>query len=668
MTGRWPRSILIMSVFSILTAVWCGAQASETSKYQDVETVEVTAERPHEISQAPGSVSAITIEQLAFLAPDTLADIMLVVPSVNVRTNSRGEVLASIRGSGERQLAVFWQKVPINVPWDNRFDLSLIPATGVSSATVHVGPSAVGFGANTAGGVVEVASSMEPALGAQAFAGNGDMVGLDAFFATKASGFEGQVTTSYRHLDGRVSPVAGTLFSQKNDGLLTNTDRQTASVAANASWQIGDAKAGMSILHSQAEYGIAPEQGRRVELVDSRFWRFPDTDHTLFAGHMELPLGSQSMAELRVWHQGFEQEIQSFTDARFSEIESRQFDDNDTIGARFQFVEANGEHSSTLSATGLWSRHEQLEETPNAEVGEAEVFTHFLGSVALDHRRPLGQSVSLHLGLGFDVFNPRRTAGRESVGSFNGTNASINLVSNRARNWVFRLGTGRKVRLPTMRELFGEALGRFVVNAELKAEQNWFFEMSARRIWNNGSIEITPFYVDIKDTLDQTRLLVNGTLLRQRINLEGSRSYGIETKLHLQLTSGLALDGNATWNRNRAKSDSVAKSARRLYLSDRPNWLARLNVRYQLGSWTTLGLSVVHRGAAKSEAADGEFLDLSPATSVDLSARHRLSTAPGGSNIELFAQLDNLTDTFLEPQLGLPDPGRTFRLGVRAAF
>ncbi len=668
MTGRWLHSILIMSAYSLLDAQWGGVQAWETNTYEDVETVEVTAERPQEIRRAPGSVSGISRDQLVFVAPSTLADILLLAPSVNVRTNSRGEVLASIRGSGERQLGVFWQGIPINVPWDNRFDLSLIPAAGISSATVHVGPSAVGYGANTAGGIVELASNAEPALEGQAFAGSGGMAGLEALFATKASAFDGQVAFSYLNLDGRVSPAAGALFSEDNNGLLTNTDRQTTNVAANAAWQVGDVKTGVSFLHSQAEYGIAPEQGRRVDPANSRFWRFPDTDHTLVAGHLELPLGSQSLARARFWYQGFEQEIQSFTNAEYSEIESRQFDDNDTIGARFQFVQANGEHSSTLSATGLWSRHEQLEIMPNSEASEADVFTHFLGSAAIDHQRPIGQSVSLHIGLGVDVFSPRRTAGRESIGDFNGTNASINLVSNHARNWVFRLGAGRKVRLPTMRELFGEALGRFIVNADLKTERSWFYEVSARRIWSNGSIEITPFYVDTKDTLDQTRILVDGNLLRQRVNLAGSRSYGIETKLNLQLASGLTLDGNATWNRNRAKSDSVAKSARRLYLSDRPNWLARLNVRYQLGAWTTLGLSVVHRGAAKSEAAGGEFLDLSPATTVDLTARHSLSIAPGGSNIELFAQLDNLTDTFLEPQLGLPDPGRTFKLGLRAAF
>lgn len=667
MIGRWPHFLLIISACSALNVVWSDVRALETGAYQDVETVEVTAERPQDISNAPGSVSAVTGAQLAFLAPDTLADILLLAPSVNVRTNSRGEVLASVRGSGERQLAIFWQKIPINVPWDNRFDLSLIPAAGISSAVLQSGPSAVGYGANTAGGIVEVTSSAKPGFGGQAFAGSGDMVGLEALLATKAAGFEGQIATSYRNLDGRVSP-ADQLFSEGNNGLLRNTDRQTASVSANATWQTGDVKTGASFLHSRAEYGIAPEQGPRVDLSDSRFWRFPDTDHTLVAGHVELPLASSLLADLRVWYQGFGQEIQSFTDGSYSEIESRQLDDNDTIGARFQFVQAKGNHLSTLSATGLWSRHEQLEVTPNTEAGEAEVFTHFLGSVALDHQRPIGQVMNLHVGVGFDVFNPRRTAGRENVGNFNGTNVSINLVSNHVRNWVFRLGAGRRARLPTMRELFGEALGRFIVNPDLKAERSRFYEVSARRNWRSGSIEVTPFFVDTKDTLDQTRILADENLLRQRVNLAGSRSYGIETKLNLQLASGLTLDGNATWNRNRAKSDSVAKSTRRLYLSDRPNWLARLNVRYQLGAWTTLGLSVVHRGAAKSEVADGEFLDLSAATTVDLSARHRLSIAPGGSNIELFAQLDNLTDAFLEPQLGLPDPGRTLKLGLRAAF
>jgi len=126
--------------------------------------------------------------------------------------------------------------------------------------------------------------------------------------------------------------------------------------------------------------------------------------------------------------------------------------------------------------------------------------------------------------------------------------------------------------------------------------------------------------------------------------------------------------GDATRHRSRARPESVAISVRRLYLSDRPNWLAQATAKYQIGTRTTFGLSVVHRGAAKSENDAGLFLDLSAATKVIMVLSHKIDMARNGIDMELLARLDTLADTFVEPQLGLPDAGRSFKLGVKAVF
>lgn len=47
---------------------------------------------------------------------------------------------------------------------------------------------------------------------------------------------------------------------------------------------------------------------------------------------------------------------------------------------------------------------------------------------------------------------------------------------------------------------------------------------------------------------------------------------------------------------------------------------------------------------------------------------HKIILARSGFDMELFARLDNLTDTFIEPQLGLSSAGRSFKLGLKAVF
>jgi len=64
--------------------------------------------------------------------------------------------------------------------------------------------------------------------------------------------------------------------------------------------------------------------------------------------------------------------------------------------------------------------------------------------------------------------------------------------------------------------------------------------------------------------------------------------------------------------------------------------------------------------------APGELeLKASERFDADLSREFRLRSSGFGSRAELRAALDNITDTAIYDQCGLPQPGRTFRFQVR---
>lgn len=646
----------------------CGpVLASDISLYDDLETVEVTAERDYQ-EQNRGTVTSVNARQFNALVPVTFADVLILAPSINVRTNSRGETLASIRGSGERQLALFWNNIPINVPWDNRFDLSLLPAAGIAGYEVLAGVTPNTYGSNVAGGIVNISMPSRLPNSVSGFIGDGDLSALDGAVSFSRENYEQSFAFSHFDRDGIVSAIGGDEFSREQDGLITNTDRKSTSIATKATMTLNKVELGASLLFIDAEFGVAPEQGARIDIDNSRFWRFPDSRHFLAAVDATITLSRANKVSAVFWMQDFDQEIQSFDGIDFLQPTARQLDENLTVGTKVAFEHERRDSQTSLVLTGLWSRHNEQQQPVGEPLQPDERFSQRQVSVGFDHSRKLSNAVTVAIGGGYDLLDPGATAERPPVGQFDGFNGSFNLTALGPNGWSYRLGAARKIRLPTMRELFGEALGRFLVNPDLKPETNWIFEASANYVWSMGQISFTPFWTETSDTLDQALISVDGNLLRQRINLRGSRSYGVETRAEISPTPALTLDGYATWNRNRVKAESVANSTRRRYLSDRPNWLARIGALYQLGTRTTFGLSVVHRGAAKSEAADGEFLDLAPATIFNMSARHRLLNKQSGSNVEIFAQLDNLTDAFVEPQLGLPDAGRTFKVGLRALF
>jgi iron complex outermembrane recepter protein len=71
-------------------------------------------------------------------------------------------------------------------------------------------------------------------------------------------------------------------------------------------------------------------------------------------------------------------------------------------------------------------------------------------------------------------------------------------------------------------------------------------------------------------------------------------------------------------------------------------------------------------GSAYSANAAGVLVPLEQSTSLNLRAAYQLTLGPGTA--ELFLRVDNVTDEFIEPQIGLPAPGRWFRGGVRFAW
>ena len=72
-----------------------------------------------------------------------------------------------------------------------------------------------------------------------------------------------------------------------------------------------------------------------------------------------------------------------------------------------------------------------------------------------------------------------------------------------------------------------------------------------------------------------------------------------------------------------------------------------------------------HVGPAIDLAATGATVRLEPAAEISLRASGRVFRFGSGRSIHVTAAADNITDATITPQLGLPLPGRTFRLGIR---
>ena len=104
----------------------------------------------------PKSVTEIKLNSIKKSDASSINEFAKFIPSVKVQNNSRGESQIYLRGSNSRQISIFFDGVPLNIPWDNRIDLSLVPADVIGYISVTKGIPSIVYGANTLAGVVNI--------------------------------------------------------------------------------------------------------------------------------------------------------------------------------------------------------------------------------------------------------------------------------------------------------------------------------------------------------------------------------------------------------------------------------------------------------------------------------------------------------------------------------
>lgn len=617
--------------------------------------------RGREATPAVASIEtrhALTLEQIDALGATSAAQIVRRLPSVHVPTNSRGESIAFMRNAGERQVAIFYEGAAINVPWDNRLDLDLVPAGLVGGVLTAAGPLAPHYGVNALG-----ALSLSPrgsGDGAQwrLAAGSGGLADTQVFLPLHAGSFDFEVGASYADRRGdALSGNANLPFSQAGDELRTNTDGRLASVFGHSSVQLGGNNVSLTAFHVEGSKGIAPESDRAR---GARFWRYPEVRHTLVAADVVTDFGAGGSLDSALWFQDFGQTIDSYTDATYDDIGARQVDEDRTAGLRELWKHERGPLTWIGSFNFLDSRHRQLDigyvaGNPPQALPDALRYSQRNWSVGGELGWALTSRLKAELGAGVDNVDYRDTGDKPPIDDVQGWTGRAGLVFDAGDGWHLRAALGRKLRAPTMRELFGQALRRFLINPDLKPERIVSAELGAAWEGRSGNLFVIPFVQDLEDTIDQR----NVGSLRQRINLEGSRVRGLEAGGEWWIDGRWRLAGSVTWSDVARKGVLPGQSDK---IAERPELLAQFLAEYRHPSGFTTAFEAEHVGQAYSLDAAGALVPLARSTSFNWRAGYAFSgTTRRG---ELFVHVDNLTDVLVEPQLGLPAPGREVRIGI----
>jgi iron complex outermembrane receptor protein len=331
----------------------------------------------------------------------------------------------------------------------------------------------------------------------------------------------GRTSLSASHLtrDGLPLPRGADLpFSQKSVRERTNSDlRRTSTAGIFALEGRGWETSGIALL-STSRYGVPPEGHLDPERARVRFWRVPQDDR-LTAGLRARRAGEGLTYEGSAWHQAQRRSIDAFGSSAYLLDQQTERLRSASSGLRLSV----GGLAGPLYLRGGGEVRE--EETRVRVMGE-EHFTRRTDALWL---RTWWKEGFWSGGASFraERFQTLRSGQRDRAPDQHLLTGRGTISYQPGEHWRLEFSGARLGRFPSQRELYGEALGRFEVNPDLKPERRDLVQATVARSGETFQLSLTPFAEWSELTIGQ-RALADQPGTRVRINEGGFRTVGAE--------------------------------------------------------------------------------------------------------------------------------------------
>lgn len=661
--------ILQFALAIAATAQTDTAARRDSTRVYRMGEITVGGERERDIKTA--TVQQIPIARLQRSDASTAEQLAQQIPAGQIRTNSRGEALVFLRGVGERQVAVFLDGALLNVPWDNRIDLAMLPLNAIGAVTVTKGVPSILYGANVTGGAVSFISQEQPTDGSTTdvgllFSQFGDYSNL-SLTQLGASGAFNYVASigAMRRAGIPLAEDAELPYGQTHERLRTNTDQNVFNGYARAEYKFSDlVTSGLSLNYVKMEKGAASEA--HLPKNDARFWRYPRTQNFHLILNTEAHLTEDRLFTIRAtaWKNDFSQFINQYTDSTYRSSNEHEEDHDDAHGARIVVRKEFGKHAIDISFNALGASHQQFGvKYRNADRIWVPTlkFKQNTYSTGLEYQTKLTDALKLIAGGTYDLMSTPLTGDKPSQGNFSDFSAMLGLGYAFNENLSARANAGRKTRFPTMRELYGEALGRFVLNPDLHAERTNIVEAGLTGTYDWGRFEIVGFNYITDGAIERIDTTIDDKTFRKRVNLEGSTNPGVELSALITELRPLTIEASFTYMHPRATKENIDGTR---FLSERPEIISNLTFDYLYGGLQpTIEISHTKPGYS---SVDNVFIELPSYTILNARLAYRFIVA--GLSAQIFVRANNLTDAVPLNQIGLPGAGRELQGGVKLLF
>lgn len=643
----------ILFILAVLNSNLLG-QASDSIKTYDLEEITIKSGLVLE----PRSITLIEPKQIEKSDAGSVMEIGRFIPSLKTQNNSRGESLFYLRGSSERQLTLFFDGVPLNIPWDQRIDLSLVPTDAVGELSVTRGIPSVVYGPNTIAGVLNIYSKSYSGSSAKLSAQlgeNGNQL-YSGYLSGGSDKISYLLSGSYRSRDSYNLPES--FSSLDNPGSTRiNSYLKSLSLFAKADYNYSEfSNISISANVIDSEKGVPPE----IDVSRPRYWQYPEWQKygLLVNGTHSFNSGLRSLLSYSFSAYRFNMEINQFTDASYSEIDEIEKNRDLVLYGRLIFTKFLSTNSLVkISGSILNTTHDEEFLSTGFSTN---TYSQNLFSAGAEYEY-IKSNITAIAGISIDGSDITNAEGGESVDPIFDYGLNASLIFGITDEAGLQINAGRKTRFPSLRESFSTGLGRFVINPDLKPE-------------NAISAEIGMTYnaAKFKSNLNFFGILMNDGIVREtvtdgseikfmRVNKEEIRSLGAEFDTYFDISSAFGLNFNITYMSSFAKNE---EGEFKDTLEYKPNLIAGLNLDIDITNKLNLVAEFNYVGKEYG-LQEGElyFQELPEYLITNLRLNYNFSLSES-LNLNAYLRINNLFDKLYYTQWGLPEAGRQFFIGA----
>lgn len=712
------RGICAASVLLFVGCVLGYAQeaAEEQKEKPAVELFETVVVNAHvegsAIPESPTTISEITAEEIELRSVTNIGQALELLPGVQFRVaRSKGEEQVTVRGFEQEKVLVLMDGIPVSLPYEGQINLADIPVQNIASIKLIKGVSSVLYGANGMGGVINVITrrgESTPSFSAQYEGSQYGAGSIQAGHGWRKGPFS--YYAAFSHREGNGFPLAGSFalppgmlsnmaFAPTNPAGIRNTpipadghSRDNAYYQRNAFTFTGTVALGtkntlgVSLEHYSNDYGVPPavivreNRSQRRLFYYPRYWRYTDWNRTTVNVIEESRLTESLTIKVRGFYDKYGNTLASYDNPSYTtQSLTSPFSGNtlwDDYDAGFTaYAYWKGIPGNDLRIGLNFRRDVHQSSTTLPPGATTDNLSSDTMSVGIEDEIKIGPKFSVTPGVSFDYMNKRiryqsgvdQNPGKD-VPAFSPQIGARYDVSSRFSLYG---SVGRKLRLPTMRNLYSDGVVGPIGNPDLKEESTINIEAGTNVIVNSKlQLGGAYFYSRIRNMISFDNLI-------GRFEQYPKASItGLELSASGRVTETADASLSYTYMRSRARSSVTILNQYVPSLTYHPDELpyrpahqVSMEVRQRFG----FGLDANLNGMYVSQATFYDHVDTSNTAAMVANktrlddyflANVKLIQKLGGGFAVHFG-IDNIGNKQFQTLYLYPNPGRTYRWGLK---